>query len=236
MVVRREALAGDHNSPRGVATHPPARPPASRASYPDLDGRVLRTLRALASPGRLTGDFLCGRRAPYLGPLKLLLLAGATLSITWALTRGVDVHYYGRPPAGPAAGAYIDTVVRGSFAACLAIGTASWVLAGRRRRLLDDAVFALHLVAALSLLAAAVIWLAAAWKLVWGTEAATPSGAPSLSHLFFLPAAAVGLSYVVGAVRRGHGGAWWAIALRALVLTAVGFATVMLVLHAGRPT
>jgi hypothetical protein len=40
----------------------------------DLDGRVLTTARALARPGRLTAEFLRGRRAPYLGPLKVALL------------------------------------------------------------------------------------------------------------------------------------------------------------------
>src|SRR3954447_25273586 len=42
----------------------------------DFDGRAIRTLRALVSPGLLTLEFLRGRRAPYLGPLKLFLLAG----------------------------------------------------------------------------------------------------------------------------------------------------------------
>jgi Protein of unknown function (DUF3667) len=37
----------------------------------DLDGRVARTARALLSPGRLTLEFLRGRRVPYVGPLKL---------------------------------------------------------------------------------------------------------------------------------------------------------------------
>lgn len=127
------------------------------ADVTDVDGRVVRTLRALSSPGRLTAEFLCGRRAPYLGPLKIFVLAGTALTATWIVSRGVDSHFYGLPPAGTAAGAYIATAVRGSLAACLAIATTTWALAGRRRRLLDETVFALHVVAAFSLVAAGVI-------------------------------------------------------------------------------
>jgi hypothetical protein len=193
------------------------------AEATDLDGRALRTARALASPGRLTVELLRGRRAPYVGPLKLFLLAGAALTTTWIVTRGVDAHYYGLS-ASRTAGAYIDTVVRGLLAGSVAVAGTSWVLGRGRRRLLDEAVFALHLVTGLSLLVTGVVWLATAWKLVWGTEAATPGGVASLLYAVFLPAGAVGLAYIAGAVRRVHGGPWWATALRTVVLTAVGLA------------
>lgn len=205
------------------------------ADATDLDGRVLRTIRSLGSPGRLTVEFLRGRRAPYIGPLKLFLLAGTALTTTWIVTRGVDARFYGLSLDG-SAGAYIETVVRGSLAGSLAVASSSWVLAGMRRRFLDEAVFALHLVAALSLWTAAVIWLATAWKLVWGTVANAPSGALSLPYLLFLPAGAVGLAYIVSAIRRVHSGAWWAIVLRALVLTGVGLAAVTGIILARNPT
>ena len=204
------------------------------ADATDLDGRVRHTLRAIVSPGRLTVEFLRGRRAPYIGPLKLFLLAGAALTTTWVLTRTVDGQFYGYD-AGGAAEAYIATVVRGSFAAALGIAVASWVLAGRRRRLIDDVVFALHLVAALSLLAAVVIGLAAMWKMIWGTDKAVPRGVPSIIYLLFLPQAAVSLAYIVSAVRRVHGGAWWTVALRAIMLTTTGIAIVLLALRARGP-
>jgi hypothetical protein len=39
-----------------------------------VDGKIFRTVRALVlQPGRLTADFLSGRRTPYLGPLQLFL-------------------------------------------------------------------------------------------------------------------------------------------------------------------
>jgi hypothetical protein len=103
----------------------------------------------------------------------------------------------------------------------------SWVLAGGRRRVLDEIVFALHLVAALALLVSAVVLLATVYKLVWGTAAATPAGAPALMYLLFLPGAGAGLLYIGLALRRVQGGALWAVALRAVVLAAVGAAAVL---------
>lgn len=191
----------------------------------DVDGRILATARALVSPGRLTREFLQGRRTPYVGPLKLFLLAGTALTTTWILTRGVDARYYGWARDQSAA-AYIDTVLRGVMASGGAIAVSSWALTGGRRRFLDEAVFALHLVAASALWTAAVIWLAAIWKEAWGTAAAVPQGLPGLPVLLFLPACAVGLAYLVMAVHCVHGGRWWAVAIRSLVITVAGVAAV----------
>jgi Protein of unknown function (DUF3667) len=195
----------------------------------DFDGRVLQTLRALFAPGKLTLEFLRGKRAPYVGPLKLFLFAGAALSTTWVTTRGIDGHFYGYASDGSAA-RYIDRVVRGSLAAVVAIAMVSWALALGRRRMLDESVFALHLVAALSLLTSAVIWLATAWKLAWGTAVNVPSSMPALQNLLFFPALGVGLAYVVWTTRRVHGAAWWVTAVRALLLAAVGGAVVTAVI------
>jgi hypothetical protein len=107
---------------------------------------------------------------------------------------------------------YIDTVVRGSMLASLIVALGSWLLAGARRRLLDHAVFAIHLVAALSAWTSIVIWIGTAWKLAWGSVSRMPSGVPSLPFLVFLPASALGLAYITLALRRVHGGPWWAAA------------------------
>ncbi|HEY9228794.1 MAG TPA: DUF3667 domain-containing protein [Gemmatimonadaceae bacterium] len=203
------------------------------AEVTELDGRLLRTVRGIMIPGRLTLEFLRGRRAPYFGPLKVFLASGAALTTTWALTRGVDAHFYGYPPPGGSAATYIESVVRGSLAASVVIALCSWLLGGARRRLLDETVFALHLVAALSLLTAVAVWLGTAWKAAWGTAAAIPSGVPSLPTLVFLPAAVVGLGYIVHAVRRVSGGPWWAIALRALVMSVAGAIVVSGLIVAG---
>ena len=44
-----------------------------------LDGRAIRTLRTLVHPGRLTELYLDGKRAPFLPPLRLYLLASVVL-------------------------------------------------------------------------------------------------------------------------------------------------------------
>ena len=195
----------------------------------DFDGRVLRTVRAMATPGRLTLEFLRGRRVPYLSPLKLFLVVGAVLSATWALTRGVDARYYGFDNRGSPS-AYIDTVVRGLLAASLTIAISSWIFSLGRRRFLDEAVFALHVVAAVSLWTAVVIWLATAWKLAWVSVARVPRSVPSLPFLMFLPALVVALGYIAAAVRRVHGVRWWLALLQTLVFAVVGVAVVRVAL------
>jgi hypothetical protein len=195
----------------------------------DFDGRVLRTVRAMGTPGRLTLEFLRGRRAPYLSPLKLFLIVGTVLSVTWALTRGVDARYYGYANVGSAS-AYIDTLVRGLLAASVTIAVSSWIFSLGRRRFLDEAVFALHVVSAVSLWIALVIWLATAWKLVWVTAARVPRGVLSLPFLMFLPALVVALGYIAAAVRRVHGVRWWVALLHTLVFAVVGAAVVRVAL------
>jgi hypothetical protein len=193
----------------------------------DLDGRILRTVRALASPGKLTIDFLRGRREPYIGPAKLFLTAGAALSTTWLLTRSVDGRYYGYNAGGSAA-AYINSFVRGLFAASFAIAITGWALARGRRRLFDEVVFALHIVATVALWIAVVIWAATGWKVAWGTVTRVPSSVPSLIYLLFLPAAAAALAYTGVALRRVFGGPWWAATLRTLLIAIIGLGAIWL--------
>jgi hypothetical protein len=46
------------------------------ANFTSLDGRALRTLRALGNPGLISAQYLAGCRRPYLGPVPLFLLIG----------------------------------------------------------------------------------------------------------------------------------------------------------------
>jgi hypothetical protein len=200
----------------------------------DVDGRAMRTARAIGSPGRLTIEFLRGRRAPYIGPLKLFVAAGAILSTTWVVTRGVDARYYGFTPDA-SAGAYIDNVVRGLLAAGVTVAVASWLLSRGRRRFLDEAVFALHVVAALALGTAAVIWIGTGWKLAWVSAHRVPPWLPSLVYLVFLPAAAASLAYGAAATLRVYGVAWWVAGLRAVALAAIGLAVIMGAIVTARP-
>ena len=51
------------------------------------DSRLVRSLRLLlGSPGALTGEFVAGRRARYLGPLRLYLIASVAFFACYSLT------------------------------------------------------------------------------------------------------------------------------------------------------
>ncbi len=65
------------------------------------DGRLWRTLRRLVSnPARLTREYLAGRRASQMPPLRLFLVALLILFLigNWA-TRGVSLLHLENPPA-----------------------------------------------------------------------------------------------------------------------------------------
>ena len=50
------------------------------------DSRLVRTLRLLfSSPGALTEEFVAGRRARYIGPLRLYLIASVLFFATYSL-------------------------------------------------------------------------------------------------------------------------------------------------------
>jgi len=58
-----------------------------------LDSRILRTLRPLlAHPGFLTTEWIRGRRAPYVPPLRLYLFVAALFFLTLAMTDVVVVR------------------------------------------------------------------------------------------------------------------------------------------------
>lgn len=63
----------------GQAAHSPVRSFAHAVedvfeSFWHLDGRIFRTLRRLLAPGALAGDYLAGRRAPYVAPMRLFVI------------------------------------------------------------------------------------------------------------------------------------------------------------------
>lgn len=195
----------------------------------DVDGRLLRTARALVDPGALTVAHAHGRRAPYVGPLKLFLVAGAVLSTVWVATRGVDARFY-HLEVYKGAAAYIEAVTRGLLAGSAAVAAGSWLLSRGRRRFVDEAVFALHALGTLSLFASLVILLGTGFKLLWGTVERVPAWLPSLPLLLFAPAALAGLAWIVAAVRRVKQVPWWWATLQALVLMVLAGGAVNLVL------
>lgn len=141
----------------------------------------------------------------------------------WISTRGIDARFYGLPAdAYTSATTYIDAVVRGALWATDLLGLCSWILVATRRRLLEEFVFAVHLVAALMFGTGVGIGLGTGWKLVWGTTHAVPSVLPALPFLVFLPLAIIGVGYVFLATRTVHGGTWWASLVRTIFFGGAG--------------
>ena len=73
------ALQGPYCHACGQAAHSPVRSFAHAVeevfeSFWHLDGRIFRTLRRLLSPGALARDYLAGRRAPYVAPMRLFVI------------------------------------------------------------------------------------------------------------------------------------------------------------------
>ncbi|HQT66473.1 MAG TPA: DUF3667 domain-containing protein [Acetobacteraceae bacterium] len=67
------------------------------AHFTDLDGKVMTTLRRLAfHPGRLTRDYLAGRRMSQVAPLQLFLII--LVVFLFIADRNVNVEF--RPPHG----------------------------------------------------------------------------------------------------------------------------------------
>ena len=68
-------------------------------SFFHADGRLWRTLwRLVRNPARLTRDFLTGKRAPQIPPLRLFLVVLLVVFLVggWA-TRGVSLAAFGQP-------------------------------------------------------------------------------------------------------------------------------------------
>lgn len=103
-----------------------------------LDSRLMRSLRELLRPGRLSELYVAGRRAPFLRPFKLYLLASLVLFST-LLTLPVPTHNdfelrIGDRLVGPES----DERVRTSLTVLSGGGTLTRVLAGDRiERLLE---------------------------------------------------------------------------------------------------
>lgn len=74
-----------------------------------LDSKLLRSLRALLRPGRLSELYLAGKRTPYLRPFRLYLLASLVLFSTLLTLEGPDaaglnIYIGGEQVVSPAAG------------------------------------------------------------------------------------------------------------------------------------
>jgi hypothetical protein len=56
----------------------------------NLDGKIFRTLQALAVPGKLTSEYFQGRQVSYYHPLRLFIVAGALFVALFSTGIGAD--------------------------------------------------------------------------------------------------------------------------------------------------
>jgi hypothetical protein len=149
----------------------------------NIDSRLVRSFRYLVSrPGILTVAYLEGRRKPYLGPVRLFLIANVLFFAVESLTGGtiftapLDSHLHTQPwdvlaqhlvahrlealnttlalyaPGFDQALALKARSLIILMALCFAFAPALVFLRGRRRPLIAHAVFSLHFFAFLLLL------------------------------------------------------------------------------------
>jgi hypothetical protein len=179
----------------------------------DVDSRVLRSFRQLLlSPGFLTREHVEGRRAPWLSPLKLYLLASVAMFAVLAIvgnTSGVRLWAVGDPndpkgfqPYGYASledmraavdAARVQWVPRVMF---VLVPFVAWLVALARRR--SRRHFPAHLVFTLHVYAAAFSVRAVAAAVGAAGPPAVAEGLVTLTWLY-----AIGYTYV--ALRRSYG-------------------------------
>jgi hypothetical protein len=196
------------------------------SSVTDLDSKLLRTLRLLvARPGELTREHMAGRRVPYLGPLRLFLVANVVFFLAQSLTGSqiftspLRIHMYSLPHAKLARVWVADRLQeRGistlEYAAAfdLAVQTQArtlvivmvpvlalllWLVVWRpRREYVAHLVFALHFYAFFMLLAVVISGLLEA---SWFAGVEVSEGEVSLVALTALAI------YLAAATRRAYG-------------------------------
>lgn len=104
-------LIGPHCHICGQHAHNPLRSFAHAVedvfeSFWHLDGRIFRTLRDLCVPGRLAANFLDGRRAAYLPPLRLFVILSLLTFFIGKLTLQIDLEL--APQGAPGIAATAD--------------------------------------------------------------------------------------------------------------------------------
>jgi hypothetical protein len=171
--------------------------------------------------------------------VKVSLLAGAVLSTTWVLTRGVDARFYGYGSRRLGRGLHRHPRARVSRRRARRGGTGLGH-GEPPRRLLDEGVFALHASAALSLVASTSVWLGNRVEGGVGHRRAGAASHTVTTVPAFLPTAGLGFA-CWPPPSAACTAAWWAAALRAAALAAVGARPFVGVILAGawlarRPT
>jgi hypothetical protein len=173
----------------------------------EVDGRLAVTLKTLfLSPGKLTSEFLAGRRRTYTSPLRLYLAISISFFIiaAWAARSGILLN----PGQDPG---IVDATVQANFLSddlprlmfvLLPVFALLMKVVFRDRLYFDHLIFSLHLHSAAFVIFAVILPLE------------EPSNRHLLHMLLQVTLFVVFLAYFVLAVRRVYRAGWPAVALK----------------------
>lgn len=176
----------------------------------EVDGRVAVTLKTLfRSPGKLTSEFLTGRRRAYTSPLRLYLAISISFFIlaAWVAGSGYLLDP-GQDPlfdAAVQAGFLSDDLPRLMFV-LLPVFALLMKVVYRRHLYFDHLIFSLHLHSAAYVIFALMLPL--------GDLADQPIVRMTLQLALFI----YFLGYFVLAVRRVYGSGWPAVAVKSITV------------------
>src|SRR5262245_40266166 len=191
-----------------------------------LKFKTLKTLRGLLTPGRLTAEYLAGRRQPYLTPIKVYLVCAATFFLSapvagFRLTSLIETDRSGKvarlvssrvpddDPRRPLFNARFDVRVQSVYTIALGVVAVvfalmlQWLFRTQSQVYGAHLIFALHYVAFMYLLTIAV---GASRRLGVSSDVAATVGYALLAPYLFL------------ALKRVYSGPVWMILWKAVVL------------------
>lgn len=182
-----------------------------------IEGPLLRTLRDLATPGRLSTDWSAGRRARHLSPLRLYLFASVLFFATAFLIGSPFPTEVAKGSTTDAAlqavGRRTATELVAALVPLLAL-TLAILYRRRRRYLVEHVTFAMHVIAA------ALLVLTVGWLIAGLADDAT------VSLVVIVVSALAVLAYFAIALQRVYGGSRWysGFVVATLIVSLVGAA------------
>ena len=166
----------------------------------DIDGRAFRTLKTLfLQPGRLTNEFLAGRRRTYTSPLRLYLVVSVMffVLIAWLASQGVLLDADQDPVRdAPVQARFMSDELPQLMFVLLPVFALLLKFAFWRRRYFDHLIFSIHLHSAAYIMLGAMLPLERVASSYW---------LPLSAQLLLFTGL---LAYFVASLRNVYGGGW----------------------------
>lgn len=202
-----------------------------------VDGKIFQSLKLLYTrPGQLTLDFLAGRRARHVHPIRLFLVIGFAYFLFTRATAFVDLSAFFADRTSQHAikmesilatknmtlDQFVTEANERNAVALRTIDTAAilfqgfwlWIMFRKQRPFLaENMVMMLHL-ACFNM----TVWLALSPLTLLNVSAAVPRAGVVL----------LGFTYFLFAARRVYGGSWWSLGLKGAVLQLLSIALIYL--------